>query len=282
MNIYRPNDGCHDPCCPTYCPVPGPQGPQGPMGPQGFPGKTGATGPTGPQGVPGLQGPQGPIGPTGPQGVQGIQGLPGATGATGSTGPAGPQGPQGAAGPAGAAGSTGATGPTGPTGATGPQGVQGPTGPTGPTGVTGPTGPDSSDVLAVTDDTSQTSVAGTPLSFAATALTVGNSMSHTPGSQNILINQSGIYQASFHSTVSTITGASIPAMLTVNLALNGTSLPGASATHTFASSAEASTLSFTVPFQVTTTPSTLTAVPAQAGFPFLNSSLTVVRLGDAT
>lgn len=144
-----------------------------------------------------------------------------------------------------------------------------------PTGATGP-----ADVLAVTDDTSQTSAAGTPLAFAATALASGNSLSHQPGSADIVINQSGIYQASFHSTVSTETGASIPATLTVNLALNGATLPGASATHTFASSAEASTLSFTVPFQVDTTPSTLTAVPVQAGFPFANSSLTVVRLGD--
>lgn len=97
---------------------------------------------------------------------------------------------------------------------------------------------------------------------------------------DITISQPGIYQASFHSTVSTQSGESIPATLTVNLALNGATLPGASATHTFTTSAEASTLSFTVPFQVTTTPSTLTAVPVETGFPFDESSLTVVRLGD--
>ena len=65
-----------------------------------------------------------------------------------------------------------------------------------------------------------------------------------------------------------------------SLALNGATLPGAAATHTFTTSAEASTLSFTVPFQVSTTPSTLTAVPVDTGFPFDESSLTVVRLGD--
>ena len=135
-------------------------------------------------------------------------------------------------------------------------------------------------MLAVTDGTSQSSQAGTPLSFAATALAAGGSMSHTPGSPDITISQPGIYQASFHSTVSTQSGESIPATLTVNLALNGATLPGASATHTFTTSAGASTLSFTVPFQVTTTPSTLTAVPVETGFPFDESSLTVVRLGD--
>lgn len=135
-------------------------------------------------------------------------------------------------------------------------------------------------MLAATDDTSQTSTAGTPINFATSALAVGGSMSHTPGSPDIVITQPGIYQASFHSTVSTQAGESIPASLTVNLALNGATLPGAAATHTFTTSAEASTLSFTVPFQVSTTPSTLTAVPVDTGFPFDESSLTVVRLGD--
>lgn len=189
----------------------------------------------------------------------------------------GPQGPTGATGATGSTGPQGAQGAQGPTGATGPQG---PTGATGATGATGPTGPDSSDVLAATDDTSQTSTAGTPINFATTALAVGGSMSHTPGSPDIVITQPGIYQASFHSTVSTQAGESIPASLTVNLALNGATLPGAAATHTFTTSAEASTLSFTVPFQVSTTPSTLTAVPVDTGFPFDESSLTVVRLGD--
>ncbi len=95
-------------------------------------------------------------------------------------------------------------------------------------------------------------------------------MSHAPGSPDIVITQPGIYQASFHSTVSTQAGESIPASLTVNLALNGATLPGAAATHTFTTSAEASTLSFTVP----------SAVPVDTGFPFDESSLTVVRLGD--
>ena len=137
-------------------------------------------------------------------------------------------------------------------------------------------------MVAATDGTFQTSAAGTPLNFAATALTSGNSLSHTAGAPEVTVNQPGVYQASFHSTVSTGTGAAIPATVTVDLALNGNPLQGASATHTFASSADVSNLSFTVPFQVTSAPAALTAVPVQGGFPFGNSSLTVVRLGGAT
>ncbi len=107
-------------------------------------------------------------------------------------------------------------------------------------------------------------------------------MDHQPGSSEITISRPGVYQASFHSTVTTDAGSSIPAILTINLALDGTTIPGASATHTFASSAEVSTLSFSVPFQVTSTPAILQAIPSQTGFPFVNCSLTVVRLGDAT
>lgn len=122
--------------------------------------------------------------------------------------------------------------------------------------------------------------ASTPLTFDATPISSGTSLSHQDGSPEITVNQPGIYQASFHSTVSTQPGESIPAVLTVNLLLNGTALPGASATHTFSTSGEVSNLSFTVPFQVSTAPATLTAVPEQAGFPFSGSSLTVVRLGN--
>lgn len=121
-----------------------------------------------------------------------------------------------------------------------------------------------------------------PLSFASTPVSVGTSMSHEPGSSEIVITRPGVYQASFHSTVSTEPGMSIPAILTVNLALDGQPIPGASATHTFASSAETSTLSVGVSFQVTSTPALLQAVPSLTGFPFVNCSLTVVRLGDAT
>ena len=121
-----------------------------------------------------------------------------------------------------------------------------------------------------------------PLTFAATPVSVGSSLSHQPGSSEILIAQPGVYHAYFHSTVSTQPGESIPAILTIDLALNGETIQGASATHTFVSSAETSTLSFTVPFQVTDTPSTLQAISYQTGFNFINCSLTVVRLGDAT
>ena len=304
--------------CPGKAGATGSTGPQGVQGLQGPQGPQGVTGVTGPQGVPGLQGSPGATGPQGPQGVTGPTGATGATGIPGgaatvevgnvTTGAPGTNAevsnagtaqnallnfviPQGSTGPTGPTGAAGPTGPTGPTGAAGPTG---PTGPTGATGATGPTGPSNSEVVAATDGNtrvsaaslsrsdSQTSNEASPLSFASTPLSVGTSMSHQPGDSAITFTRPGVYQASFHSTVSTDPGMSIPAILTIRLDLNGEPIPGASATHTFASTAEVSTLSFAVPFQVTSTPSILQAIPSQTGFPFVNSSLTVVRLGDAT
>ena len=292
--------------------VPGLQGSPGatgPQGPQGVAGPTGATGATGAAGATGPQGPQGIAGPTGATGATGIPGGAATvevgnvtTGAPGTNAEVSNAGtaqnallnfviPQGSTGPTGPTGAAGPTGPTGPTGAAGPTG---PTGPTGATGATGPTGPSNSEVVAATDGNtrvsaaslsrsdSQTSNEASPLSFASTPLSVGTSMSHQPGDSAITFTRPGVYQASFHSTVSTDPGMSIPAILTIRLDLNGEPIPGASATHTFASTAEVSTLSFAVPFQVTSTPSILQAIPSQTGFPFVNSSLTVVRLGDAT
>ena len=55
---------------------------------------------------------------------------------------------------------------------------------------------------------------------------------------------------------------------------------GATATHTFASTNEAATVSFSMPFRVTGAPQSLTVVAQQAGFTFQDAALTVVRLGD--
>lgn len=136
------------------------------------------------------------------------------------------------------------------------------------------------DVLATVDNTSQTTTAGSALTFNATPLVTGNAITHTAGSTDVGINQPGIYQASFHSTVSANTGGSIPASVMVRLFQGGTPVTGAVASHTFTASSEVSTISFNVPFQVTNAPTTVQVVPENAGFTFADSALTVIRLGD--
>lgn len=225
----------------------------------------------------------GPIGPTGPTG---------STGATGVTG----------------IGVTGATGPTGPTGATGEDGraatitigsvITGEPGtpvevtnsgtdtdavfdfviPRGEPGGGGGT----LDVLATVDPATQSPGAGTPLIFSNNPLVSGTSITHQAGSPDVNINQPGIYQATFHSSVYPNPGTTIPASVRVQLYQNGVPVAGAVARHTFAAPTEEATMSFSVPFQVTNVPSNITVVVEDDGFTFQEAALTVVRLGDAS
>ena len=290
----------------------GPRGPQGPMGlpgPQGIAGNTGATGSQGPQGPQGAAGPQGIQGPQGPQGATGPQGIQGPQGITGATGPQGPQG------------ITGPQGPQGITGTTGPQGLAGVTGPMGPTGPTGaaatitigtvttgdpgteatvtnsgtteeavfdfviprgkPGGGGAPEVLATVDTITQPTSANGALIFNETPLVSGTSITHTAGSPDVPITQTGIYQAFFTGTALIAEGTTIPSTLTVRLTLNETPITGAVARHTFTASNEEVTLSINAPFPVTG-PGTLKVVTRDAGYSFENASLTIIRLGDST
>ena len=294
---------------------PGPRGPQRPAGPTGAQGAmeprrlTGETGPRGPQGPMGLPGPQGIAGNTGATGSQGPQGPQGITGATG------PQGPQGIT------GATGPQGPQGITGTTGPQGLAGVTGPMGPTGPTGaaatitigtvttgdpgteatvtnsgtteeavfdfviprgkPGGGGAPEVLATVDTITQPTSANGALIFNETPLVSGTSITHTAGSPDVPITQTGIYQAFFTGTALIAEGTTIPSTLTVRLTLNETPITGAVARHTFTASNEEVTLSINAPFPVTG-PGTLKVVTRDAGYSFENASLTIIRLGDST
>ena len=135
------------------------------------------------------------------------------------------------------------------------------------------------EVLATVDSTDQASTAGGALVFNETPLVSGSAITHTPGSTDIVINQSGIYQATFQSTIAVATGTLIPASIEVVLTMNGTNVPGATARRTFTASGEVGTVAFSVPFQVTTPPAILQVIADSAGFVLEDIALTVFRLG---
>lgn len=134
------------------------------------------------------------------------------------------------------------------------------------------------DVLATVDPTVQSPGAGTALVFNDNPLVSGTSITHTAGSSTIDITQPGVYLAEFHSTVGVDAGTTIPASVRVQLQAGGAVVPGAVATHTFAASSEVATISFSVPFQVTAAPETVSVVVNEPGFNFTESALTIIRL----
>lgn len=179
------------------------------IGPAGTIGNTGATGFTGDTGVTGFSG---SLGARGLQGVTGATGQPGTTGATGFTGSDGTDAPTGFT---GNTGQNGATGDTGTSGLDGARGVIGLTGPTGFTGFTGFTGPQGQTGLGEADQafaylysTAATSVSGgsgfagsTAVPFDTNAELVG--FAHVPGSGEIIIERTGLYEVTF--TVTSVT-----------------------------------------------------------------------------
>ena len=138
------------------------------------------------------------------------------------------------------------------------------------------------EVLATVDTSSQPSAAGQALIFNDTPLVSGSAITHQPGSPNVVINQPGIYQATFHGTVAVNTGTTIPSSIDIQLLQNGAAVPGAVASHSFASTNEVATMSFSVPFRVDAVPADITVTANQDGFQFNEVTLTIIRLGDST
>lgn len=142
-------------------------------------------------------------------------------------------------------------------------------------------GGEAPEVLATVDTTPQPTSANGALIFNETPLVSGTSITHTAGSPNVQINQSGIYQAFFNGTAMIDAGTTIPSTLTVQLTLDGVPITGAIARHTFTASNEEVTLSINAPFPVNGI-GNLEVITSDAGYTFEDASLTVVRLGDST
>jgi BclA C-terminal domain/Collagen triple helix repeat (20 copies) len=143
----------------------------------------------------------------------------GATGPTGTTGPTGVAGPAGASGPTGPTGVAGAAGTTGPTGVAGPAGASGPTGPTGvagaagPSGASGPSGPTGAGLssfgyvyeLATIADATVVGGADVPFSNNGPL----SNVTHTAGTTTITVTEAGVYQVSWHVTITAGIGSEI-------------------------------------------------------------------------
>ena len=197
------------------------------------------------------------------------------TGPTGPTGVTGATGPTGVTGPTG---STGATGPTGPTGATGATGPKGATGATGATGAAGETA--SPELLSAYSTPPQVGTSGAALIFDRNAVINGNAISHAQNSADIVIQQTGFYQVSFHSTMGPTTGADFPMTVSMYLQQQGTEVPGTVVQHTFHTTADTSNAAFTQIIKVVSVPTTIKMIGQGEDYFYGPASLVVNKLGN--
>ena len=84
----------------------------------------------------------------------------------------------------------------------------------------------------------------------------------------------------FNATIGLGVNQKIPAEIDITLSLNGTTVNGGTARHSFTSTGNYSTISFTIPIMVTENPSTLNVISSATGFIFSDVAITVLRLGD--
>ncbi|WP_243115236.1 hypothetical protein [Intestinibacillus sp. Marseille-P6563] len=96
------------------------------------------------------------------------------------------------------------------------------------------------------------------------------------------IQQPGIYQLFFSGVVGVPSGTSLPVSIGISLQQNGNNIPGGAINEVFSNSGESNSISLSVPFTVTTTPTTIQVVPTQSNFLFSDLTMTVLRLGDTT
>ena len=234
----------------------GPSGPKGltgatgatAFGPPGSPGRTGATGAsvTGPAGFTGPPGGDGAAGTAGPAGATGVTGATGATGSTGLTGPAGAAG-----GPAGATGATGPTGAIGPS--NGPAGATGTTGAAGPAGNATSAGPYIDYAFVYKTLPNQLMANGDAVLFNNDGpFAPATTLTHAPGTAEIIINTPGFYFARF--AVSALANTATDTAF--SLFLGAAPIPGSERSETFVTldAATVDEITGEAIFQVTTIP----------------------------
>ena len=126
----------------------------------------------------------------------------------------------------------------------------------------------------------QTANSGDALIFDRNALANGSAVTHQNNASDIVIQQTGYYQVSFHGTVSPARCTSFPLPVLLYLEQNQSALPGAAAQHNFQSLNDNEIYTFSRIIRVDSVPTSLKVV-VQGGPAFYDTiSITVLRLGD--
>lgn len=118
------------------------------------------------------------------------------------------------------------------------------------------------------------------MTFDKNALSYGDDVSHTEGSDSVTINEPGLYFVSFHGVISPTSTDTFPVNLVTSLEQDGSVVPGASIPYNFQSASDASEQAFTIPLAISTVPTTLQVTVTGGNYLADAITLNVTRLGD--
>ena len=140
--------------------------------------------------------------------------------------------------------------------------------------------PPALELLSAFSNPSQSGTSGTALIFDRNGLVYGTALSHANNSSVVTVSKPGVYSVEFHGSVGPTAGVDFPLNVLAYLTVNGSSVSGAAAQHTFHTSTEMSNVAFSAPIAVTTAPATLSVIGEGGNFLYSSIGITVTRLGD--
>ena len=109
----------------------------------------------------------------------------------------------------------------------------------------------------------------------------GTAITHTQNSGSIKIQQPGLYEVSLHATLAPASGSTFPSTISVYLEQQGTEVPGTAVQHTFHTSGDSGTVSFSQIINVASAPVQLEIIGQGTNYFYGPVSVTVNRLGDS-
>ena len=108
----------------------------------------------------------------------------------------------------------------------------------------------------------------------------GTGITHTAGSGDFSVLEPGIYTVAFHGNLAPASGVNFPLNVILELQQNGTVVPGAVVQHTFHTSPDTATVSFSMPVEVTGTPAVFRVVGEGGNFIYSSVTLSVYKVAE--
>lgn len=134
-------------------------------------------------------------------------------------------------------------------------------------------------IVTAVNPSEQTTASERKLNFEITSALKGTALSHAAGSGDIVINDTGIYQAVFRAVVTPAAGAALPATEILGIYLNNSAVTGASAVKYFTTDTEAENMSVTAFFNIETLPAVLSIYSSAENFAVTDAAFTVIKIG---
>lgn len=121
---------------------------------------------------------------------------------------------------------------------------------------------------------------GQTIIFDRNAFVYGNAVEHQPGSSDINIMKSGLYEVSFHGTFAPGVGAELPEQILLYFQLHGTELTAAEARQTLRELGDLENVSFSQIIEVDSAPKTLNVLSSGGNFFYSDVTLIIRKLPD--